>query len=81
MRVRIERTYLTTDSGTRVVESEPESFLVESSSPSLALIEFVTSQGARLLGSIGAEGNRATAKAWKNRMFFLVAEPAAEVSP
>jgi hypothetical protein len=49
--VRIERTWLTTDSGTRVVESEPESFLVESSSPSLALIEFVTNEGARLLGA------------------------------
>ena len=81
MRVRIDRTYLTTDSGTRVIEAEPESFYVESSSPSLALIEFVTSEGARLLGSIGAEGNCATAKAWKNRMFFLIAEPVAELSP
>lgn len=76
MRVRIERTFLTTASGTRVVEAEPETVVVESSSPSYALIEFVTREGARLLGGISADGNRATATAWKNRMFVVTAEPA-----
>jgi hypothetical protein len=74
VRVRIERTFLTTASGTRVIEADPEISVVESSSPTLAIIEFVTREGARLLGSIAVDGNRATATAWKNRMFVIHAE-------
>jgi hypothetical protein len=76
MRVRLERTTLTTASGTRVVEVEPEYVVVESDSLATALLTFIADDSAQLLGSIRQEGDRAKATVWKNRVYLLSAEQA-----
>lgn len=78
MRVRVERTFVTTASGTRVIEAEPESIVVDAISLSQALLDFIENDGARLLGTIAATDTRAVATVWRNRMYMLSAEPAAD---
>jgi len=76
MRVRIERTFLTTNSGTRVIDADPESVIVESESLTAAIISFITNDHARLLGTLSESHHRVAATAWKNRVYTLTAEPA-----
>ncbi|HUP46996.1 MAG TPA: hypothetical protein VM779_15930 [Thermoanaerobaculia bacterium] len=76
MRVRIERTFLTTPSGTRVVEIRPDSETVEADSLPEALLEYISRDGARLLGTITEKEGKVVATAWKNRVYLLCAEPA-----
>jgi len=76
MRVRIERTFLTTNSGTRVIDAEPESVIVESESLIAAVLSFITNDGARLLGTLAEDDHLVTATVWKNRVYTLTAEPA-----
>jgi hypothetical protein len=76
MRVRIERTSLTTASGTRVVDVQPEYIVVESESLAAAILSFIGGEDGRLLGSIVEGDNRAVATVWKNRVYRLTAEPA-----
>jgi hypothetical protein len=78
MRVRLERTSLTTASGTRVVDIAPEYVIVESESLVAAIGSFVADDQARLLGSIKEEEGRAFATAWRNRVYLIVAEEAQE---
>lgn len=61
MRVRLEPTSLTTASGTRVVEAHPEYVVVESESLATTILTFIADDGARLLGSIKQEDDRAMA--------------------
>ena len=76
MRVRIERTYLTTPSGTKVAVETTDRTVVEADSLSNALLDFIHSDSARLLGTITANERKAVATAWKNRVYLLSAEPA-----
>jgi hypothetical protein len=77
MRVRIERTFVTTASGTRVSVDQKDYTIVEAESLSRAILDFVLSDGARLLGTISEHGDRkAVATAWKNRVYLLCAAPA-----
>ena len=76
MRVRIERTFLTTNSGTRVIDADPESVIVESESLTAAILSFLTNDQARLLGTLSESDYRVAATAWKNRVYTLTAEPA-----
>ncbi|HEU4523302.1 MAG TPA: hypothetical protein VFT12_14935 [Thermoanaerobaculia bacterium] len=76
MRVRIEKTFVTTASGTRVVETQPESFEVEAQSLADAVVEFIQNDGGRLLGTPTEKENRVVATAWKNRVYLVCAEPA-----
>ena len=78
VRVRIERTYLTTNSGTRVVETRPDHVTVDSESLHSAIVEYIEKDGGRLLGTISETAQRAAATAWKNRVYLLSAEPAAD---
>ena len=74
MRVRVERTFLTTATGTRVIEHRPESVVIESESLANAILTFINRDEARLLGSITEEDGRVAATAWKNRVYLLAAE-------
>ncbi|HUP50708.1 MAG TPA: hypothetical protein VNA04_18180 [Thermoanaerobaculia bacterium] len=76
MRIRVERTFLTTQSGTRVIVAQPESSVMDADSLSGALLAFIEQDGARLLGTIAEKEHRAVATAWKNRVYILSAEPA-----
>ncbi len=78
MRIRIERTYLTTASGLRVVEVQPDSRTVEAESLEAALTAFIVADGARMLGAVTEMDGRAVATAWKNRVYSVSAEPAPE---
>lgn len=76
MRIRIERTFLTTHSATRVVEVAPEYITTEAESLSAAILQFISGDQAKLLGTISDDERRASATAWKNRLYRLLAEPA-----
>ena len=76
MRVRIERTYLTTPSGTRVAVEKTDRTTIEADSLARALLDFIHSDGARLLGTITENPVKAVATAWKERVYLLSAEPA-----
>lgn len=76
MRVRIERTYLTTPAGTRVAIEHTDRTTVEAESLARALLDFIHSDGARLLGTITEHQVKAVATAWKDRVYLLSAEPA-----
>lgn len=76
MRVRVERTFLTTATGTRLIEARPESFTVEAETLKDALVDFIAQDGGRLLGTVTEKPDRAVATAWKNRVYLLCAEPA-----
>lgn len=76
MRVRLERTSLTTASGTRVVEVQPDYVFIESESLVAAILTFIADDQARLLGSIKEEDDHAVATVWKNRVYLLSAEEA-----
>jgi hypothetical protein len=76
VRVRIERTFLTTDGGTRMIHVRPDFFTVEAESLRAALVEFIASEGGKLLGTVSEHGQRAVATAWKNRVYLLSAQPA-----
>ncbi|HEX9162531.1 MAG TPA: hypothetical protein VF980_12565 [Thermoanaerobaculia bacterium] len=79
MRVVLERTFLTTASGTRVIDARPEYVTVEANSLPAAIIAFVEQDHGRVLGTISEVTNqRAVATAWKNRLYILSAEPARE---
>lgn len=76
MRVRVERTYVTTESGTRAIVSRPEYTTIEADSLGAALLEFIHSDGGRLLGTITETANKAVATVWKRRVYLLCAEAA-----
>jgi hypothetical protein len=76
MRIRIERTYLTTERGTRVIEARPDQTIVEADSLSSAILDFIKKDGARLLGTISETEHRAVATAWKKRVYVVSADPA-----
>ena len=78
MRVMIEKTFVTTASGTRVVESQPENSIVEADSLTAAVVSFIEKDGGRLLGTPTEKENRVVATAWKNRVYLVCAEPAAD---
>lgn len=58
MRVRIERTFLTTHSATRVIDADPESVIVESESLTAAILSFITNDHARRLGTLSESDHR-----------------------
>ncbi len=78
MRVRLERTFLTTASGIRVADAKSDFVVIESDTVVTAILNFITHDQARLLGSITEEDGRGAATAWKNRVYLLAAEPASE---
>lgn len=78
MRVKIEKTFVTTASGTRVIESQPDISIIEAESLTAAVIAFIENDGGRLLGTPTEKENRVVATAWKNRVYLVCAEPAAD---
>ena len=70
--------FLTTASGNRVMDDVPESVVIESESLANAILTFISRDQARLLGSILEEDGRGAATAWKNRVYLLAAEAAAD---
>ena len=76
LHIRIERTYLTTQSGTRVIDAKPELVTVESESLKDAILAFIHEDGGRLLGTVSESDGRAVATAWKNRVYLLSAQVA-----
>ena len=79
MKLLIERTFLTTRDGTRVLAPETHRFNVESASLREALLEFVTREDGRILGTITETAQRAVCTGWTSgRLYVLVAEPVAD---
>lgn len=77
MRIQLERTYLTTTAGRHVVVLQPQYYVVEADSLRTALLEFVSRENGRVLGSITESETKALCTAWaSSRAYLLVAEPA-----
>ena len=78
MRVRLERTYLTTPQSTRILYMIPDHFLVDAASLHAAIVQFIENGGGRLLGSVTQlTESRAVATGWsEGRLFMVSAEPA-----
>jgi hypothetical protein len=80
MRVAIEKTFLTTTHGTRILLPKPTCSIVEATNLHDAVIAFIEADRGRLLGSvIQVTETRAIATAWVNDQVYLIAaEPAAD---
>ena len=78
MRVRVERSFITTPAGTRVLNPRPESRVLEANSLRGALVSFIEGERGRLLGTVSELTDvRAVATAWVDgRLYVLAAEPA-----
>ncbi len=75
MRVVVERTFLTTAEGRRVVPQIPCRSTVNAGSLRNALLEFVTREEGRILGSVTESDHRAVCTGWvSGRLYLLVAE-------
>lgn len=79
MKLHIERTFLTTREGTRLLVPESHRFTVESASFREAILEFVTGEDGRILGTITENGDRAVCTGWTSgRLYVLVAQAVAD---
>ncbi len=75
MRIEVERTFLTTAEGQRVIPQIPSRQTVESLSLRNALVDFITREDGRMLGSITENEHRAVCTGWTcGRLYLLVAE-------
>jgi hypothetical protein len=73
--IELERTYLTTAEGHRVVPQIPARYTVDAESPRNALLEFVTRENGRVLGSVTEADHRAVCTGWAcGRLYVLVAQ-------
>ena len=76
VRVALERTYLTTAEGHRVIAQMPTRCTVDATSLRNAILEFVTHENGRVLGSVTENDHRAVCTGWvSGRLYLLVAEP------
>ena len=79
MRVWLERTYLTTGEGRRLHSPETQRFIVEGGSLRSGILEFISREDGRVLGTITEIDQRAVCTGWTSgRLYILVAEPAAD---
>ena len=79
LKLLIERTFLTSREGTRLVAPDTQRFNVESASLREALLEFVTREDGRILGTITETAERAVCTGWtRGRLYVLVAQPVAD---
>lgn len=75
MRIAVERTFLTTAEGRCVIPQISSRFTVESLSLRNAILDFITREDGRMLGSINENDHRAVCTAWTcGRLYLLVAE-------
>ena len=79
VRVSVERTFLTTNEGRRLVSPETQRFIVEATSLRNAILEFITREDGRVLGTITEVDERAVCTGWTSgRLYIMVVEPAAD---
>lgn len=78
MRVRIERSFITTATGTRVLNPRQEASVVEADTLRAAIVTFIGEENGRLLGTVSEFDHiRAVATGWLDgRLYVLAAEPA-----
>ncbi len=75
----MERTFLTTEEGRRVITQIPVRLTVEAPSLRNALLEFVARENGRILGTVTESEQRAVCTAWcSGRLYLLVGEQAAD---
>ncbi len=79
MRIAVERTFLTTAEGRRVITQTTSRQMVEALSLRNALVDFITREDGRMLGTVTESEHRAVCTGWASgRLYLLVAEAAAE---
>ena len=79
VRVAIERTFLTTPEGRRLLSPETQRFVVIAPSLRNAILEFITREDGRVLGTITEVDERAVCTGWTGgRLYIMVVEPAAD---
>lgn len=77
VRVNIERTFLTSPEGTRLISPEMRQFVVEATGLRDAILEFISREGGRVLGSITETPERAVCTGWTSgRLYVIEAQPA-----
>ncbi len=76
MRVVLERTFLTTAEGRRVVPQIPTRHTVDAASLRSAVLEFIARENGRVLGTVTETDHRAVCTGWvSGRLYLVVAEP------
>jgi hypothetical protein len=79
VRVNIERTFLTSPEGTRLISPEMRKFVVEALGLREAILEFISREEGRVLGTITESPQRAVCTGWTGgRLYVIEAQPAAD---
>jgi len=77
VRVTIERTFLTSPEGARLISPEMRRFAVEAVGLREAILEFITREDGRVLGTITETPQRAVGTGWTGgRLYVIEAQPA-----
>ena len=77
VRVTIERTFLTSPEGTRLISPEMRQFVVEAVGLREAILEFISREDGRVLGTITESPQRAVCTGWTGgRLYVIEAQPA-----
>ena len=79
VRIAIERTFLTSPEGTRLISPEMRRFEVEATGLREAILEFISREDGRVLGTITESPQRAVCTGWTGgRLYVIEAQPAAD---
>lgn len=79
VRVTIERTFLTSSEGTRLISPEMRRFDVDAAGLREAILEFISREDGRVLGTITEFPQRAVCTGWTGgRLYVVEAKPAAD---
>ena len=79
VRISIEKTFLTTAEGLRVINPNAQHFVVDEISLSAALLHIIKNDDGRMMGTITEIENRAVCTGWTaGKLYVLVAERAGD---
>ena len=79
VRVSIEKTFLTTAEGLRVINPNAQHFVVDEPSLQAALLHIIKNDDGRMMGTITEVENRAVCTGWTaGKLYVLVAERAGD---
>lgn len=79
VRISIEKTFLTTAEGMRVIQPHAQHFVVDEPTLREALLQIIKKDDGRMMGTITEIENRAVCTGWTaGKLYVLVAESAGD---
>ncbi len=79
VRISVEKTFLTTAEGSRVINPNAQHFVVDEPSLQAALLHVIKTDEGRMMGTITEVENRAVCTGWTaGKLYILVAERAGD---